>query len=137
MVTVTKVITNLVCANLISNFRVSVAAVTNANAIFGPDLAGVRGRTVCRPPKSVRTNYVKIPHAILKCYQLVMLTADVMFINGVPFIVSLVRGLNRITAEFLTVCTAKNLASRLDQIVQLYALGGFQVETVMMDNEFK
>jgi hypothetical protein len=66
-----------------------------------------------------------------------MLTVDVMFINGVPFIVSLVRGLNRITAEFLTVRTAKNLASRLDQIVQLYALGGFQVGTVMMDNEFK
>ena len=127
----------LVRSNLIMNCPVSTTAVTNANVIFGPDLAGVRGRTVRRPPDSVRTDYVEIPRAILERYQLVVLTADVMFVNGVPFLVSLARGLNLITVEFLSSRTAKNLARHIDQIAQLYARGGFRVGTVLMDNEFE
>jgi hypothetical protein len=127
----------LVRSNLITNCPVSTTAVTNAHAIFGPDLAGVRGRTVRRPPESVRTDYVQIPRAILERYQLVVLTADVMFVNKVPFLVSSARGLNLITAEFLPTRTAKSLAGRIVDIIQMYARGGFRVGTVLMDNEFE
>jgi hypothetical protein len=43
-------------ANLIDNCPITESAIINANQIFGPDLAGVRGRTVRRPPESVTTN---------------------------------------------------------------------------------
>ncbi len=121
-------------ANYIFNCPVTETAVKNANQIFGPDLAGVRGRTVRRPPKAVRTDFVHIPHAIIDRYWLVVLTADIMFVNGVPFLVSLARGLNLLTAEFLPICTAKLLGSRIDQIKYLYAQGGFTVGTILMDN---
>jgi hypothetical protein len=51
----------MVCDGIISNCPVTVNAVTNAHQIFGPDLAGIRGRTVRRPPESVTTDYVQIP----------------------------------------------------------------------------
>ena len=101
------------------------------------DLAGVRGRTVRRPPESVRTEYVQIPRAILERHQLVTLTVDVMFVNGVPFLVSAARGLNLITAEFLSTRTAKNLAAHIQQIMHMYERGGFRVGRVLMDNEFE
>ena len=112
-------------------------AVKNANVIFGPDLAGVRGRTVRRPPESVQTDYVQIPWKSLERYQLVTLAVDVMFVNGVLFLVGMSRGLKLITAEFTSTCTAKAIASKIDQIAHLYARGGFTLGTVLMDNKFE
>ncbi len=60
-----------------------------------------------------------------------------MFVNGVPFLVSMSRGLNLITAEFTPTCTAKALASKIDKIAHLYARGGFTVDRVLMDNKFE
>jgi len=127
----------MVRANYILNCPVTKSAVKNANQIFGPDLAGVRGRMVRRPPEAVRTDFVHIPRVILERHWLVVLTAEVMFVNGVPFLVSLARGLNLLTAEFLPTRTAKYLASRFEQIKHMYARGGSTVGTILMDNEFE
>jgi hypothetical protein len=56
----------MVCSGMILNYPVTPTAVQNANQIFGPDLAGVRGQMVRRPRESVTTNHIKIPRAILK-----------------------------------------------------------------------
>jgi hypothetical protein len=60
-----------------------------------------------------------------------------MFVNGVPFLVSASCGLNLLTAEHTPSCTAKNLAAGITHIMDLYARAGFQVGTVLMDNEFE
>jgi hypothetical protein len=60
-----------------------------------------------------------------------------MFVNGVPFLVSVARGLNLVTAEFTPSRTAKQLALGITWMIDLYARGGFQVGTVLMDNEFE
>jgi hypothetical protein len=128
----------MVRSGMISNCPVTPTAVQNANRIFGPDLAGVRGRTVRRPPDSVTTNYVQIPRALLEQHQRVTLAVDVMFVNGVPFLVSVARGLNLVTAEHMPGSrTAKLLAAGIVCVMDLYSRGGFTVGTVLMDNEFE
>ena len=127
----------MVRGGMISNCPVTTNAVKNAYQIFGPDLAGIRGRTVRRPPESVTTDYVQIPRAILKQHQLVTLAVDVMFVNGVPFLISMARGLNLVTAKFTPSQTAKQLAAGITRMIDLYACGGFQVGTVLIDNEFE
>ena len=42
----------------------------------------------------VTTDYVQIPREILERHRLVVLAVEVMFVNGVPFLVSVARGLN-------------------------------------------
>ncbi|KAL7502475.1 hypothetical protein ACHAXN_000430 [Cyclotella atomus] len=70
-------------------------------------------------------------------YQEVTLSVDdVMFVDEVPFLVSVSRGINLITAEFTPVRTAKNLAANIKHILQVYVRGGFKVSTLLMDNEF-
>jgi hypothetical protein len=127
----------MVASNMIANCDVTKNAVKNANPIFRPDLAGVRGRTVRTTPEPVCIDYVQIPMAILDRHSLVTLTIDCMFVNGVPFLVSVPRGLNLITAEHTPSRTAKNLTVTITRIMALYARGGFQIRTVLMDNEFK
>jgi hypothetical protein len=127
----------MVRGGMISNCAVTVNAVKNAHQILGPDLTGVRGRMVRRHPESVTTDYVQIPRAILERHQLVTLVVDVMFVIGLPFLVSVARGLNLVTAKFTPSQTAKQLAAGITRMIALYARGGFQVGTVLMDNEFE
>ena len=62
----------------------------NAKAISGgPDIAGVRGKTVWRVPKHVITDYVAIPQDFIMLHIYVTLVADVMFVNSIPFLVTL------------------------------------------------
>jgi hypothetical protein len=58
-------------------------------------------------------------------------------VDEVPFLVSVARGINLITAEFTPVRTAKNLATNIKHILQVYVRGGFKVSTLLMDNEFE
>jgi hypothetical protein len=101
----------MVHGGMISSCPVSANAVTNDHLIFGPDLTGVRGRTVWRLPESITTDYVQIPWVILEQHQFVTLAVDIMFGNGVPFLVSVTRGLNLVTAKFIPSSTAKQIAA--------------------------
>ena len=78
-----------------------------------------------------------IPRAVYERYKYVTLTADVMFINGFAFLVSLSRGIRFYTAEHVPNRKAKQLAHSLQKIVNLYARGSYRVRTVMMDMEFE
>ena len=126
----------MVRGGMISNWPVTPTPVQNSHQIFGPDLTGIRGRTTRRPPDSVTANYVQIPRVILERHQLVTLAVDVMFVNGVPFLVSMTRGLNLVTTEAPS-RTVKQLMAGITWMMDLYARGGFQVGTVLMDNKFE
>ncbi len=88
-------------------------------------------------PKPVHIEYVQILRMILDWHWIVMLAVDWMFVNRVQFLVSMSRGLNLIIAKHTPSQTAKNLAAGISCIMELYAKGGFQVGTVLIDNEFE
>jgi hypothetical protein len=79
----------------ITNCPVTVQDVENANHIFGPDLANLRGKTIRTKPEHVRIEYVQIPRDFVKLQKYVTLVADVMFVNGLPFLVASSRGIHR------------------------------------------
>jgi hypothetical protein len=127
----------MVRLNMISNSSITKNTIKNDILIFGPDLTGVRGRTVRRPPKLVSINYMQMSRMILDWNRVVMLAVDCIFVNGVPFLFSMSRRLNLITAKNTPSQTAKNLAAGINCIMELYAKGGFQVGIVLMDNKFE
>ena len=111
---------------MITNYPMSPTAVINTNCLFGPDLAGVREQTVRRPLESVTMNHVQIPRALLEQHQRVTLAVDIMFVNGVPFLVSVSSGLNLVTAQYTPSCMAKQLAVGITRVMDLYLQGGFK-----------
>ena len=60
-----------------------------------------------------------------------------MFVNGLPFLITLSRAINLVTIEFASTRTAANLTRLLNRVVQVYATAGLKVQTVMMDMEFQ
>ena len=51
----------MVSSNMIKNCPIDSTDVSNARAIFGPDLASVKGKTVRRKPKLIVEEYVAVP----------------------------------------------------------------------------
>ena len=64
------------------------------------------------------------------------LTAGVMFVNVIPFLVIFSRNIRLITCEYVPICTAVQLTKSLMKTVKLYARGGFLTRLVLMDMEF-
>ncbi len=88
-------------------------------------------------PRRVRPELVSIPQQLYERLRDVVLAADVMFVNGLPFFVTLSRGIKLLTTEFLPSCTANQLHDSLQTVARLYRRGGFLVKMCLMDMEFK
>jgi hypothetical protein len=82
---------NMVRANMIRNCPVTPSSISAAHKIFGPNIASLKGKTTRRTPQPVLTNYVQIPKEMLELNKDVTLAVDVMFVDGIPFAVSLSR----------------------------------------------
>ena len=83
------------------NSDIRVKDVTNAHAIFGPHLPGLRGKTVRVKPTRVESEYLEIPDDFRKLHRYLTLTGDVMFVIGYPFLVTLSRNIRLFTVELL------------------------------------
>ncbi len=124
------------------NFLKDCPAVTNddikiADAIYGPrTLAKIRGKTVRQKPTRVVTDLVDIPRSFFTLHNKVTLVADVMFVNGIAFLVSASRNISLITIEHTPKRTASNLGIILNPILRVYNKASFTVQILLMDNEF-
>jgi hypothetical protein len=70
-------------------------------------------------------------------HKYVMLVADVLFVSGLLFLVTSLRGISLITIEFLPSRTAKPLALTLEQVIRVYGVAEFIVQVALMDMEFE
>ena len=91
----------LVRHNFLQDCPITPSDIANAHNFFGPDLANIRGKTVRRKPEHVSMEMVEIPQHILSNQQHVTLSADVMFVNQVPFLVSSSRNINLTTIAYV------------------------------------
>ena len=87
----------------------------------------MRGKSVRQKPGRVEPEFIKIPRDFYELHKFVTLVADVMFVNGLPFLTTLSRDIRLRTVEFLPSRTAKQLGSSLIKVVKMYARGGFTI----------
>jgi hypothetical protein len=132
-----KEFAGMVREQLLTNCPVTVRDIDNANRIFGPDLTNLRGETTRTKPEHVRVEYVQIPRDFVQLHKYVTLVADVMFVNGLPFLVTSLRGLSLVTIEHLPSRTAKRLVQTLERVFKIYVTAAFIIQTTMMDMEFE
>ena len=90
--------------------------VKNAKLVFGPDITSLKGKSVRRKPDSVVTYYVEIPMEILNSRKELEVLTDIMFINKLPFLVSIIRGLKFTTIEYLSSKNKISLVTSINKI---------------------
>jgi hypothetical protein len=66
-----------------------------------------------------------------------MLAADVFFVDGTAFLLTVARRIKFVTAEHVPVRTATSLNKHLKQVLEVYGCTGFVVRTILIDREFE
>ena len=61
--------------------------------------------------------------------------ADIMFVNGIPFLIMHGQKLYLLTAKYLPGWTAKHIVKHLIIVENIYKKGGFKIQTLLIYNE--
>jgi hypothetical protein len=128
---------NMVRSNMIKNCNETPIDIDNAYKLFGDDNASLRGKTFRTTPDPVMADYVETPKEILDLNKDLTVAADIMFVNGMPFVTSISRKVKFTTIEYITTRSETNLVKSLLKIVSLYKARGFTPSTALMDREFE
>ncbi len=97
----------------------------------------MRGKTVRQTPAPVVGNYVAVPCSLVSANKVITLAADVFFVDGMPFLLTVSRRIKFVTAEHVPVQMAMNLSKHITQVLEVYGCAGFRVRTILMDGEFE
>lgn len=124
-------------SSLYKSCPVTTTAITNARKIFGPSEPCIKGKQVRTKPKRVEPEFVSIPASIVSANNDVQLVGDVMFVSGIPFLVTMSRRIRFVTVQHVPDRKANALANVMKQVICLYTRAGFNVQTALMDGEFE
>ena len=83
----------------LNNFSVVPNDVSNATAIFVPNLPRMQGASTREKPNKTNAEFTKIPREFYLQHKFITLMADVMFVNGIAFLISFSRNIKLLTVE--------------------------------------
>ena len=85
---------------MINNCPITTSDITNAQAIFGLDLASMQDKMVRRTPVPVAVDYVAVTWSLLvERNRVITMTKDVFFVDGTTFLVTLSRNIKFVMAR--------------------------------------
>ena len=98
----TRFFMNAVDKHLIPNCPITRKDILAAEDIFGPDVGILKGKTVRRNGPRVTGTNVTIPDSLMQKYRQVILAGDIMFVNKIPFLVTISRHIKFCTTQMLS-----------------------------------
>ncbi len=99
----------MICDNLVNNCLVTLESIQVVENVFGPDIASLQGKMVQCKPDPVNPTFVDLPPEVLSCNLDVIVVADLMFVNGLPFLVLIFCNITLITKSYMPSHTIANL----------------------------
>ena len=81
----------------INIFPVTIEDVCNNNTIYGCNVPTLKGKTVRQQPKHVQSEYIEVTDSLMEMIGKLTVAAGVIFVNWIPFLVSVSRGFNLTT----------------------------------------
>ena len=89
-----------------------------------------------RKPDSVAKDYVETLREILESRKDLEVSMDIISVNKLPFLVSIIRGLNLTTIEYLSSKNEIALVPFINKIVSYYKSHSLHVGTMFVDPDF-
>ena len=123
--------------NAILNLPITAKDVDLAEAIFGPDLGNLKGKTTRRKPLLMATDIIAISDELHAKRQDLTLCMDIMFVNEMPHFTTIANALHYRTAAFLPSQKTEIIYEALDDALIMHNSHGFSITDVKCDNEFK
>jgi hypothetical protein len=113
--------------DLLMNCPITRDDVVAARDIFRPNLGSLKGKTTQRASPHVRPEHHQIPLGIMEKYRDVTLCIDIMFVNKVPFLITISRHIKFGTVEVLKNRKTTNVIAAIGNFNKLYQIRGFRL----------
>ena len=84
----------------------------------------------------VASDRIKVPKYIANIKKTVFFTADIFFVNGILFLISLSRKIDFTGVSHLKGRTAAIIFDAFKDVFRLYLQRGFRIQTIHVDGEF-
>jgi len=126
-----------VTENYLPNCPVTKADILAAENIFGPDVSSLKRKTTCRNPHAVKQVVKPLEPSVMPHYRCVTLCADVMFVNGIPFLVTVSWHIKFGTIQPIANWKLATIMAGMKAVLQVYRRAGFVVTHALMDGEFE
>jgi hypothetical protein len=123
--------------NLLPNINITVKDVEHAERIFGKELGSLQGKTVRSRPDAVITDYVEVPPDIMELHNDVTISADIMNVDRMQFLITTSRNIQFTTVDRLENKDSTTIINSIERVVNVYKKRGFIVQTFLADNEFE
>ena len=78
-----------------------------------------------------------VPQTLIEANKVITLAADVFFVDGTAFLLTVARRTKFVMAEHIPIRTATSLSKHLKRVLEVYGRAGFVVRTISMDGEFE
>ena len=127
---------NIIRAGQIRDCPVTMQAVEDAEAIFGPDLAALKGKLVKRKAPPVTDSIHAVPDELVEHHKDLPATMDVMYVCNRPYMVFLDTTIRDNVVSPLPNRSTKSFYAALDEAFEHYGTHGFRVKRIHCDGEF-
>jgi hypothetical protein len=131
-------LTNIVKNNHIRNTPFTVGDVQRSEAIFGPQLPPLKGRTRDRQaPRIESLPVIQIPRALYNDLQDITLCIDFHFVNNVTVFHTISKRIDYRTVSFPLSRSKAQIISELNTVYKKYNARGFRITDIHADKEFE
>ena len=128
---------HMISTNMIANCPITIRDFDNAEKIYGPAMSALKGKSTQSKPKPVIHDEIVVPPEIYANNLELDLCIDVMFINGISFLVGIDKQVKYRSIIHIQDKNTETFYSCLDQLLCKYNSAGFTIVPIHADNEFK
>ena len=128
---------HVVQSNQIKNCPVTIEDIKIWLKIFGDNVHALKGKSTRRKPRVVVNDYVEIPKEFIEAHKGVILFVDVLYIDGVTFLLTLSKNIRLITIWYIKDRKEETLLEAVDETFTKYNKAGFEIKEFHADNEFQ
>ena len=137
MMPTVKTLKRAILTNQIQNCPVTDKDCDIAIQIYGKDIASLKGKSTRSKATPAVDDVVAIPKRLLYLHKNVHLFLDIMYVNGLPFLMSISKHLYYCSAIYLKDEKADTLYKAMDGIFNKYNNAGYKIKHISADNQFQ